>query len=245
MALDAGGPSITTLEELLPLLEGVTKVKEFGWIIIQNVPTKPVTLKRQLALAARDHFGRGWTDNTLNDWLKPGRHTENWAEAHRKANRANSTAYYEIPENKERKRTAKVAWHEANPEYRNDYQRDRRANDPAYKIADCLRSRLYKAVKAGGAGKSASTIKLTGCALPELMAHLESQFQPGMTWENQGQWEIDHIKPCASFDLTKPEEQRACFHWTNLAPLWAADNRSKGDKLDWSPSAQIEPQAEP
>jgi hypothetical protein len=45
-------------------------------------------------------------------------------------------------------------------------------------------------------------------------------------------WHIDHIKPCSSFDLTKEEEQRKCFHYTNLQPLWATDNRKKADKID-------------
>jgi hypothetical protein len=51
-----------------------------------------------------------------------------------------------------------------------------------------------------------------------------------MNWENQGEWHIDHILPCASFDLTKEEEQRKCFHYTNLQPLWAKDNMIKGSK---------------
>lgn len=222
--------TVTTLEELLPLLEGITKVKEFGWIIIQNVPTMPKTLKRQLAHAARDHFGRQWTDNTLDKWLKPSYHTEKSAMIHREA----MAAWYAVPENKERRRETISAWLESNPQYWTNYCRDRRVSDPAYRIRCNLRSRLYDAVKSAGAGKSGSTMRLTGCTLPELMAHLESQFTEGMTWENQGEWHIDHIKPCASFDLTDPAQQRACFHFTNLQPLWAADNLSKGDRLDWA-----------
>jgi HNH endonuclease. len=56
-----------------------------------------------------------------------------------------------------------------------------------------------------------------------------------MSWDNYGRdgWHIDHIRPCASFDLTDPEQQRQCFHYTNLQPLWAADNIRKGAK--WQP----------
>ena len=68
------------------------------------------------------------------------------------------------------------------------------------------------------------------------MAHLEALFQPGMTWDNHAidGWHIDHIRPCTSFDLTDPEQQRQCFHYTNLQPLWAFDNISKSDK--WEPA---------
>ena len=68
--------------------------------------------------------------------------------------------------------------------------------------------------------------------MAELKAYLELQFTDGMTWENRGNWHIDHIRPCASFDLTDPEQQKQCFHYTNLQPLWAADNLAKSDSWD-------------
>ncbi len=55
-----------------------------------------------------------------------------------------------------------------------------------------------------------------------------------MTWDNYGEWHIDHIKPCALFDFTKEEQQRECFHYTNLQPLWAKDNMRKSDKYEAS-----------
>ena len=66
-----------------------------------------------------------------------------------------------------------------------------------------------------------------------LKQHLESQFKDGMSWNNHGVkgWHIDHIKPCASFDLTDPEEQKKCFHFSNLQPLWWIDNLKKKDKI--------------
>jgi hypothetical protein len=102
-----------------------------------------------------------------------------------------------------------------------------RDNDPQYKIRMNLHSRLYMAVKE----KKGKTMELVGCTTENVMKHLESKFTEGMTWENYGQWHIDHIKPCASFNLEDVEEQKKCFHWTNLQPLWAKDNLVKGAKL--------------
>ena len=81
--------------------------------------------------------------------------------------------------------------------------------------------------------KSDSTMNLLGCTIQEAREYLEKQFKEGMTWENHGHetWHIDHIIPCASFDLTDPEQQKKCFHYTNLQPLWAKENMSKGAKI--------------
>jgi hypothetical protein len=82
--------------------------------------------------------------------------------------------------------------------------------------------------------KKIKTLELVGCTVPELRQHLEAQFTEGMTWDSYGRhgWHVDHIRPCASFDLTDPEQQRQCFHYTNLQPLWAVDNIRKGAKWD-------------
>lgn len=84
-----------------------------------------------------------------------------------------------------------------------------------------------------GLRKSAPTEILLGCKIAELRTWLEIHWLPGMSWDNYGLrgWHIDHKKPVASFDLSKSEDQRACFHHTNLQPLWAKDNISKSDKL--------------
>ena len=74
-----------------------------------------------------------------------------------------------------------------------------------------------------------------GCSLEEFKSHLESKWTEGMTWDNYGKgkgtWNIDHIKPCKSFDFTNPEEQRACFHYTNTQPMWGDENTRKGCKV--------------
>jgi hypothetical protein len=100
------------------------------------------------------------------------------------------------------------------------------------KITRNLRSRTRDALK--GIIKSKHTLELLGCSVNQLRKHLESKFKPSMTWENYGVngWTVDHIRPCASFDLLNPEEQYKCFHYTNLQPLWAIENSIKGDNYD-------------
>ncbi|KKM84184.1 hypothetical protein LCGC14_1301840 [marine sediment metagenome] len=91
-----------------------------------------------------------------------------------------------------------------------------------------LSTRIYHAIR--GLNKSQSTMNLVGCSIEYLKDYLESQFDDEMSWSNYGAWHIDHILPCCSFDLSQPEEQKKCFHHSNLQPLWAIDNFIKGGK---------------
>lgn len=104
-----------------------------------------------------------------------------------------------------------------------------RKRNPEIALKHIVRCRVNMALRKGYK-KLRSTRESLGCSIPELKTHLENLFQPGMTWENRGEWEIDHIRPCASFDLLDPEQQKCCFHYTNLQPLWRAQNRQKSDK---------------
>ena len=116
--------------------------------------------------------------------------------------------------------------------YMKNYMNNKLKTDPDFKLKMQLRHRIYLALKVKGISKSKRTMKLLGCTVEELWKHLESKFQPGMTKENYGKWHVDHIKPCASFDLTDPKQQFICFHYTNLQPLWAKDNIRKGAKYE-------------
>lgn len=80
--------------------------------------------------------------------------------------------------------------------------------------------------------KSAHTLDLLGCTFDEFLIHLESQFTENMSWDNYGQygWHVDHVKPCNAFDLTDPTQQRECFNYKNLQPLWWVDNLKKSKK---------------
>lgn len=104
----------------------------------------------------------------------------------------------------------------------------RRATDPAFRLMCLLRGRLRSALM--GKGKSKRTMELCGCSVAQLKAHIEAQWKEGMSWANHGEWEIDHRAPCAIFDLSNPQHQRICFHYTNLQPLWKLENREKRDR---------------
>lgn len=109
------------------------------------------------------------------------------------------------------------------------YRRRKYQSDLEFRSMESLRRRMQMAMK--GRQKEKSTRDLIGCTGAEFRSHIESQFVDGMTWLNYGKWHIDHRFPCASFDLTDPIQQRSCFHFTNLQPLWAADNRRKGARI--------------
>jgi hypothetical protein len=110
------------------------------------------------------------------------------------------------------------------------YEKARKLVDPSFKLLKTLRSRLGSAIQNQNAIKSDKTMDLVGCSITFLRGYLEAKFTEGMTWDNHGEWHIDHIKPCASFNLLDEEEQQKCFHYKNLQPLWAQENLSKGAK---------------
>jgi len=178
----------------------------------------------------------------LNNSEKMKQINRNWAENNKDAIKEKRKTYRE--KNKDRLKEDKRIYALNNPErmkaackrYRKNNREKIRAkkHEPYFHLVRCLRKRIAVALKRNSALKSGKTFDLLGCDITTLKQHLEAQFQPGMTWENYGfnTWHIDHIRPCASFDLTDPEQQKQCFHYTNLQPLWAKDNLKKQAKFE-------------
>lgn len=133
-------------------------------------------------------------------------------------------AEYDIEYRKNNKE--KIAEHKKRWELKN-------RNEINFKIVRNLRRRIHHVIKDNY--KSDSTIQLLGCTVEEFIKYLENQFTDGMTWENYGVdgWHIDHILPCSSFDLSIEENQRKCFHFSNMQPLWAIDNLKKSKKIPY------------
>ena len=116
----------------------------------------------------------------------------------------------------------------------NEYFRNKYKTDINYKLSELLRNRVRNAIKSYK--RPGSAVKDLGCTVQELKEHLELQFKPGMTWDNHGQWHIDHIKPLSIFDLSDPEQFMEACHYSNLQPLWAKDNLSKSNKVPKEPN---------
>lgn len=138
------------------------------------------------------------------------------------------------------KRAVNKRWHDANVDRHRQMNRDcykkhkpqkharrmeRIKTDPKVRLIHNLRARLHAAL---GGDKIAPTKLLLGCTVEELKIHLEKQFQPGMTWDNYGTWHVDHKTAMAKIDVNDPTSIASVCHYTNLQPLWAVDNLSKG-----------------
>lgn len=109
----------------------------------------------------------------------------------------------------------------------------RRRENPHERVAMNLRRKLNKIVKES---HRQPIDEFVGCSHNRFREYFESLFKPGMRWENHGElWQVDHIRPCCSFDLTDPVQQLECFHYTNLQPLWTKDNLRKANK--WTSDA--------
>ena len=125
-----------------------------------------------------------------------------------------------------------IAWKEKNRDkmraYHSLYRRNKRISSVQFKLADRLRVRFNKIMR--GKSRSEKFLEILGCNMDFLRDYLEIKFKDGMSWKNIGQWHIDHIKPICNFNLTLNDEIRKAFNYTNLQPLWAQENLSKGRK---------------
>ncbi len=136
-------------------------------------------------------------------------------------------------ENTERRRAYLRKWREANREgYLDSAARSHRKRyaDPQKRLEAAIRAGVHK--KLSGSGKSARTFELLGFTPDQLKGHLERQFAKGMTWANFGKWHVDHVMPLSSFDYESADDEQFRRAWalSNLRPLWADKNLSKGAK---------------
>lgn len=108
------------------------------------------------------------------------------------------------------------------------YIKEQLATNPHFRLKHYLRSRLRKALKRNS--KCGSAVRDLGCSIEEFKKHIEEQFRPGMSWDNHGDWHLDHIVPLDKFDLTNRKQLLVALNYRNYQPLWAKDNIIKGAK---------------
>lgn len=198
------------------------------WIEL-HPEAKPKRKKYQADFRAR-HPGRKCASKRKRD-----RSGEKESEPRRLKRLARNRKRYAAKKDDPEFRAGNVArvkqWHAANPgaHWRSAKRRQQAFQEA--KLLATLRARIRVALTRAHARKALKSEALLGCSLEHARIHLERRFRDGMSWENHGKvWHIDHIRPCCSFDLSKEEEQRACFNWTNLQPLLVAENIRKHGK---------------
>ena len=153
----------------------------------------------------------------------------------RKENMERASEYYEkyYQENKERKAEYYKKWYKENKGKRDEqhkkWRQSKRESDPLFKLRCNLRSRTCMAFKVSSWKKNTKTQEMLGTDYETAFKHIESRFRQGMSWDNFGEWQIDHIIPLSSAK-SKEELVKLC-HYTNLQPLWANENKTKGDKI--------------
>jgi len=113
--------------------------------------------------------------------------------------------------------------------YRNEWRNNKVKVDSLFKLTNNTRTLIKQSFRRNGYSKNSKTFQILGCSFEEFKKHIERQFTKGMTWENQGEWHLDHIYPVS---LAKDSEELIRLnHYTNFQPLWAEDNLQKGNKI--------------
>jgi hypothetical protein len=128
-------------------------------------------------------------------------------------------------------------WRDENIEkhrkYKRDYERNRKATDPLYKLISNFRTAIYQVLKESNVDKNEHYFDILPYSQEELIQHLENQFTDDLTWDNYGEWHVDHIIPISSFNIREmgDEEFIKCWSLENLQPLWGEENIRKSNSI--------------
>lgn len=199
-----------------------------GKLIVRFTGIALTTLRRLRQRRPKPTLRRGsanWTKRTKANALSPEARERNlikrWRTVQARAFAAETRAVAKAERLHWASHPAVVRW-----QWSAAMRRKWRASGPGsnFQLKGMLRRRIRKVLLAHRVTKAHRSEQLVGCQIHELRSHIERQFSEGMSWGNYGQWHVDHIVPCAAFDLTSTTEQRACFHYTNMRPLWAREN---------------------
>ena len=128
-------------------------------------------------------------------------------------------------------------WREKNidrhRENKRNYERTRKHNDPLYKLISNFRTAIYQVLKENNVDKNGHYFEILKYSPKELISHLEKQFKDGMTWDNYGEWHVDHSVPLSSFNIKEigDSEFMKCWSLSNLQPMWGEENIKKSNKI--------------
>ena len=142
-------------------------------------------------------------------------------------------------ENRDRLNEYHKEWREKNidkhREKKRNYQKHKRHTDPIYKLISNFRTAIYIVLKENKLDKYSNYFNMVGYSALDLKEHLEKQFTDGMTWENYGEWHIDHLKPLSSFvfESVDDKEFKECWSLNNLQPMWGVENIKKSNRILW------------
>lgn len=211
-------------KEIVPLRDDL-KTERMQNVCAQGVRKCSGKCKRILPLTEEFFQKRGkWEDGSI-------RLTSDCKECRRVAHKSyRKRNPHKFTTNPEVRKADQEKYKDSYRVYWKEWTKRKRKEDPQHRLSHNLRGRIWHALK--GTKKYKSTPELIGCSIEELKIYLAAKFTEGMTWDNYGEWHIDHMKPCSLFDLTKPEQQQECFNFKNLQPLWEVDNLIKGSKYE-------------
>ena len=180
-----------------------------------------------------------YTRKLQKRWYKANKeHLRKYQKKRRKENKEYIRKYQKRYQKANKEYICKLQkrWREANKDHvrkhHRRYQKKRLNESPAYRLNDNISRGIYGALRGSKNGRHWET--LVGYTLGDLVKHLEALFETGMTWENYGEWHIDHIIPVSAFNFTesKHADFKRCWALENLQPMWASENISKGNKID-------------
>jgi hypothetical protein len=158
-----------------------------------------------------------------------------WREKNKESVKDYVKSWYE--ENKEHRKEYMKEYREKNidkiRETKRNYEKTRKANDPIYKLINNFRTAIYQVLKENQVQKNGHYFDILKYSPENLIEHLENKFKDNMTWDNYGEWHVDHIKPISSFQITEigDKEFMSCWSLENLQPLWGEENIRKSNKL--------------
>lgn len=118
-------------------------------------------------------------------------------------------------------------------EVKRNYEKTRKHNDPIYKLINNFRTAIYQVLKENNVQKNGHYFEILKYSPEELIGHLEIQFKDGMTWDNYGEWHVDHILPISVYNIQEigDEEFMKCWSLSNLQPMWGKENIRKSNKI--------------